>query len=71
VLKNIWITPNVHDSVSITLESDCHMGQLCIREMGFPDKETKNPRHTINISYFTPEDINKMAKYLDIIRTDM
>ena len=71
MLKRIWTTDDVHDSVSLTLESDLDKGQLCVRELNFPDRETEKPRHTMVISSLTPEDINILAEYLDLIRTDL
>lgn len=70
MLKAIWGVPNVHDSISITLESDTKKGTICTREITFPDRSNGIERHTVNISSFTPEDINMFAQFLDTRRTD-
>ena len=70
MVKKVWTTPYVHDSHSITIESELSRGKIMIMELDFPDRDTKEPRHTVNIKHFTPEDINMLAQELDKIRTD-
>jgi hypothetical protein len=61
-IKKAWLTPWNKDGslVSLTLESSgatSESGKLNFREQEFPDRSTKEPRHTVAISLLSDEDV--------------